>query len=449
MGDLLVCCLCNYKGLSEFDLEAHIDYSHSDIFSTSNQFIDIKTEKVIEMTETEKVIDREGSMTPKASYHLPNCHCKPKNKRTQIKFKRCRKISIRSLATPKITCGDYKRFRKMISRSIQMTFKNGERRRNILSHFFRLDSEKEERRRKIISQVFNTDSKNSSEPIEQQSIVNEDPRPLFICRQCLTYFPTEEILQSHQWTCDQFQEKFDAVAKQLKDLKDKFEKNGASSAKQIKLLQKQSHRQTKQIKNLEEENLFSQRLREADDEENTIHPKDMQMAAIIFMVGFTFEKSKNKKMQAEEYFDYLFPGNSFVVTKVRKVGKGDSNHHVSLSASDAANKLLLQYRCLLPKDNQTNILRVTSQETAVRFKILTVIAIKLDKRYGTNKPYVDYVKLKPHLFVFKEGAYKQYRFSAAVQKFRAFIDQSDLEDVHKFTVLKNIKGVSLRQFIVL
>ena len=90
-----------------------------------------------------------------------------------------------------------------------------------------------------------------------------------------------------------------------------------------------------------------------------------------------------------------------------------------------------------------------SSETAVRFKILNVIATKLDKRYGTNKPYVDYIKVKPHLFVFKEGAYKQYRFSAAIQKFRAVIDQSDLEDVHKFAFSKNLKGASLKQFLIL
>ena len=160
-------------------------------------------------------------------------------------------------------------------------------------------------------------------------------------------------------------------------------------------------------------------------------------------------KNKDQTLKSlKKCSDDLFLQNSFVVTKVQKVGKGDK-HHVSLSTSDAAYKLCSDYRCLLPRDNQRDILKVTSSETAVRFKILNVIATKLDKRYGTNKPYVDYINIKPHLFVFKEGAYKQYRFSAAVQKFRAFIDQSDLEDVHKFTVLKNIKGVSLRQFIVL
>jgi hypothetical protein len=147
--------------------------------------------------------------------------------------------------------------------------------------------------------------------------------------------------------------------------------------------------------------------------------------------------------------DALFPKNSYIVTKIRKVGKKDNYHHVSLSTSNDAYKICSDYRRLLPRDNQRDILKVTSSETAVRFKILNVIATKLDKRYGTNKPYVDYINIKPHLFVFKEGAYKQYRFSAAVQKFRAVIDQSDLEDVHKFTFLKNIKGASLRQFIVL
>ena len=112
------------------------------------------------------------------------------------------------------------------------------------------------------------------------------------------------------------------------------------------------------------------------------------MAAIKFMVGFIWSNPNQKKC-----FEDLFLQNSFVVTKVWKVGKGDK-HHVSLSISDAADKLCSDYRCLLPRDNQRDILKVTSQETAVRYKILTVITIKLDKRYSTNKSYVDYLKDK-------------------------------------------------------
>jgi hypothetical protein len=161
------------------------------------------------------------------------------------------------------------------------------------------------------------------------------------------------------------------------------------------------------------------------------------MAAIKFMVGFIWSNPNPKKC-----FEDLFPQNSFVVTKVRKVGKED-NQHVSLSTSDAAYKLCSDYRCLLPKDNQRDILKVTSPETAVRYKILTVIAIKLDKRYSTNKSYVDYLKVKTHLFLFKEGAYKQYRFSAAIQKLRTLIGNSDLKNVHKFALSKNIQEASV------
>jgi hypothetical protein len=127
-------------------------------------------------------------------------------------------------------------------------------------------------------------------------------------------------------------------------------------------------------------------------------------------------KNKDRTLKSlKKCSDDLFLQNSFVVTKVQKVGKGDK-HNVSLSTSDAAYKLCSDYRCLLPKDNQRDILKVTSPETAVRYKILTVITIKLDKRYSTNKSYVDYLKVKTNLFLFKEGgANKQYRFSAEVQ----------------------------------
>jgi hypothetical protein len=330
-----------------------------------------------------------------------------------------------------ITHINYERYRKLIRRSIitaNTTHQKGVRNRY----------------RKLISHI---NSKNicisssvdpiqplmivNANPNQQLTIVNEDQRPLFICKQSHTDFPTVEKLESHQCSCDQIQEKLDEVTKQMKDLEEKDIST------------------TKQMKDVEEERVFSQRLREADDEENSVYHKDLKMAAIIFMVGFVFEQSKNKKMQAEAYLDALFPKNSYIVSKVRRVGKGDSNHHVSLSTSDAAYKLFSDYRRLLPRDNQRDILKVTSPETAVRFKILAVIAIKLDKSYGTNKPYVDYINIKPHLFVFKEGSYKQYRFSAAIQKFRTVIDQSDLGDVRKFAFSKNLKGATLKQFIVL
>jgi len=267
-------------------------------------------------------------------------------------------------------------------------------------------------------------------PNQQLTIVKEDHKPLFISKQSYTDFPTVEKLESHQWPCDQIQEKMDVVAKGMKDLAD------ASTAKQIK--------------DVEEEKVFSQRLREADDEEDSVHHKDLQMSSIIFMVGFTFEQSKNKKMLAEAHLDALFPKNSYIVTKVKRVGKGDK-HHVSLSTSDAAYKLFTDYRRLLPRANHREILKVTSPETAVRFKILTVIAIKLDldQHYSKNKPFVDYINVKPHLFVFKEGVYEQYRFSAAIQKFRTVIDQSDLVDVRQFAFSKNLKGASLKQFLIL
>jgi hypothetical protein len=47
----LFCCLCSYMASSDFDLEAHIDYSHSDIFRTSaasNATREMKSEQVID-----------------------------------------------------------------------------------------------------------------------------------------------------------------------------------------------------------------------------------------------------------------------------------------------------------------------------------------------------------------------------------------------------------------
>ena len=46
--NLLVCCLCNFKGLSESDLENHIDSNHADIFkfSTTTQQNDSKYNQV-------------------------------------------------------------------------------------------------------------------------------------------------------------------------------------------------------------------------------------------------------------------------------------------------------------------------------------------------------------------------------------------------------------------
>jgi hypothetical protein len=40
------------------------------------------------------------------------------------------------------------------------------------------------------------------------------------------------------------------------------------------------------------------------------------------------------------------------------------------------------------------------------------------------------------LFVFKKGAYKQYMFLAAIQKFWTVFDQSNQKDMYKFAFQK-------------
>jgi hypothetical protein len=201
---------------------------------------------------------------------------------------------------------------------------------------------------------------------------------------------------------------------------------------------------------ISEDKEFATRLRESDVEEKRVFPKDQKLAATIYMTGFSFEKSKLNKAQAEAFLDGLFPRNSFVVTKVREVCKGKDKYHVTLTTSDDANKICSDYRrCHFTKDNQRSILKVASAETLIRFKILEVIETELEKRYSTNKPYVGYVKCKPSLFVFEDGAYKQYQFTAALQKFRTLLDKLDFEGVHQFAFSKNIRGDSLKQYIVL
>lgn len=44
MEDSFICCICKYKGLSQFDLQAHIDNSHSNN-TGPERVIDIEVDK--------------------------------------------------------------------------------------------------------------------------------------------------------------------------------------------------------------------------------------------------------------------------------------------------------------------------------------------------------------------------------------------------------------------
>jgi hypothetical protein len=57
MEDSFICCICKYKGLSQFDLQTHIDYTHSNN-TGPEKFIDIE-------------VDKDGNIIPKANCHLP------------------------------------------------------------------------------------------------------------------------------------------------------------------------------------------------------------------------------------------------------------------------------------------------------------------------------------------------------------------------------------------
>lgn len=259
------------------------------------------------------------------------------------------------------------------------------------------------------------DDDNDDKECNLSTLTKQRPR---LCQQCQMYFVTKEDLESHNTSSDHLQRQFKTL--------------------------------TNRIERLEEENKLTKQLREADNEEDSVFLRDQQLATIIFMDGFFFDRAnQSNKVQAKAYLDDLFPLNTFVVTKVRKVCKWAAKYHVNLSSSVDAFKICSEYRRRFPGDNERNILKVTSGQTATRFRILEVIESKLEKRYSVNKPYVGYIKFKPHLFIFKDGAYNQYRFTAAVHKFRHLIDQSDLEQVHQFAFSKNIRGDSLKQYIVL
>jgi len=205
-------------------------------------------------------------------------------------------------------------------------------------------------------------------------------------------------------------------------------------------LEEESHKHAKRIKDLEKKKI----LKKKKNSEKLITKKVVFLIRICKWLQSNswldlFGAIQTQKNALRTYFCKIH----LLLPRFGKSVSKEDNHHVSLSTSDAAYKLCSDYRCLLPKDNQRDILKVTSQETAVRYKILTVIAIKLDKRYSTNKSYVDYLKVKTNLFLFKEGAYKQCRFSAAIQKLRTLIGNSDLENVHKFALSKNIQEASV------
>ncbi len=104
----------------------------------------------------------------------------------------------------------------------------------------------------------------------------------------------------------------------------------------------------------------------------------------------------------------------------------------------------------LPKVSEREIMRVTSPATTTRFKILKAIATRLEKQYNTtNLYYVDYINLKPHLFLQQDGVEKTFNFTNALSKFHQLIEKLDFSEIRNFAVTHKMKSSNLEQFVVL
>jgi hypothetical protein len=62
---------------------------------------------------------------------------------------------------------------------------------------------------------------------------------------------------------------------------------------------------------------------------------------------------------------------------------------------------------------------------------------------------VDYINLKPHLFLQKDGVEKTFNFTTALTKFRKLISKLDFSEIKSFANCRGLKGSDLKQFVVL
>jgi len=284
--------------------------------------------------------------------------------------------------------------------------------------------------------VISNDAKTASEnigPEQIQEIVLNEPKskndPPFKCAICVRKFSTEKKWKSHSNSKKHLKVRVDILDKQM------FVKN--KEVLQVK----------KQLKEVTENNSFLLQLQEADNEEDATFIKDSMTSNVVRMTGFNFNKQTPNKTQAQNFLKKIFPEKNYQVTKVKKMSNKDI-YHVWMSQSTDAAEIYTKFT-KLSKLFQEEILRVTCPATTIRFTILKVLATKLEKRFKTNFPYVDYINCKPFLFLQKDGVEKTYKFTAALLKFRNLIHQLDFSEVKFFADTHKIQGKDLKHFIVL
>ena len=263
------------------------------------------------------------------------------------------------------------------------------------------------------------------------------PRARFQCKMCrLDQFITKEEVLFHKKSSGHLQKVVEKLNKKV-NRKDKKTKK-AQIQMNIKI-------QEIEMKNSNLQNI--QKLQVARDEEDAAYTRDEKTSNILFLKGFNLDIEIPYKKQIKFILNKYVPHNKYVVSKVQKVCKKKNYYHAFLSkASDVDN--FFSHFVHIQKDPHIEINRVTSPATLIRFKILQTIAAKLESRYKTSFPYVNFINLKPHLFFIKDGFEKPYKFAAVMAKFQKLVDKLDFSNIKKYATTRTFTENDLKQFVV-
>ena len=247
--------------------------------------------------------------------------------------------------------------------------------------------------------------------------------------------------------------------KNIKVVKQKFKcpfcSKECSNKKSLKYHKKKAHttlsKMESDIAQLRYDMEFSKRIELSKDEEKDARFRDKQTTHVLRIGGMKMTKEKSYKLQFQEKLTEIVKNKKIKVMDVKKNRKKEI-FDVSLSKSSYASKIWNKFNKLPDnlKSSGMFISRVMSPSTTIRIKILEALAKTLGKRYSTYSPYVDYDDDAKIYFCFqKGGVQKKLTFTGALTRFRQTFADLSLTEAEQYAKLHGFKGKHLDEFVVL
>jgi len=255
------------------------------------------------------------------------------------------------------------------------------------------------------------------------------------CCYCLKAYRNLECLRSHV-----------TIKHKDEDVPQTF----ASRLNQVEVTQKH---EAKKVEAIEKKVLFLENIGIAVTAEKEAYYIDKAKANMVRMGGFNFKsrltpQKSDYKSVVKDVIDEIVPHLKFSIMNAKPYQKNKDILIVSFEHRFQAATVFSALRYSRKLTGNQFIERMTSAETKIRFSILEVLAAKVKQNYKKKYPRVDYIAMKPYLFLRKKSGEQKLQFTDALKEYGSLLKPEDLPEAKRIAIAHSINGRDLLQFVI-